>query len=90
MPYIQYDQRPAYDPSIAYLCTRLRTLPTNDMVGHLTYVIFALLVRMLPKNAKFFDRAVLEEAASRAVQEYVRRHMDPYEDDAIQRNGDAT
>lgn len=60
--------------------------------GELTYVIYKAMMRWLENgDAKNFDRrADAITAVECAKLEFYRRHVGPYEDGAIARNGDVT
>lgn len=88
MPYIPEKSRARYKQAVTSLIFRLPAPPDPDRLGELCYVIYALMVRALPPRARFYDRALVSKAAEHAVHEFVRRHMDGYEDGAIERNGD--
>lgn len=86
MPYIEQERRPLYDPHINMLLSSLGRSAKAD--GDLCYIVYRLLLALFLHShswgtANKFMGAVLE-----AVREFRRRHVGPYEDDAIRRNGD--
>lgn len=86
MPYIEQERRPIYDPHIDVLLSSLGR--SSKAEGDLCYIVYRLLLGMFYHSpswgiANKFMGAVLE-----AVREFRRRHVVPYEDDAIRRNGD--
>ena len=92
MPYIPRDDRPAYDPLIDALAARLAAVPADRRKGHANYVITRLL-----RGAWGVDRPAGESYANHAdvigtlecaKLEIYRRWVGPYEDGAIERNGD--
>ena len=79
MPYIKQARRKILDPYVNGLALIL------DIDGDLNYVLFSLAKRLCHRYNEFKNfRGELMEAH----QEIGRRLLGPYEDEAIERNGD--
>lgn len=57
-------------------------------VGELTYVFYKGALEYLPREPRYADYAEVLAAFEAAKLEFYRRHVAPYENLAIQRNGD--
>jgi len=82
MPYIHLNERPKFDKVI-------EQLPDMTMAGELNYVIFSICLRFLRFNGVRYTifNAIIGVLGC-VIQEFYRRMVGPYEDQAIERNGD--
>lgn len=92
MPYIPRTDRPIYDESISRLAESLRLQPETKRKGHANYVITQIL-RLAwgveePSNESYSSYADLIGTLECAKLELYRRWVAPYEDRAIESNGD--
>jgi hypothetical protein len=94
MPYINNEKREKYEPFINALVHQVALEIDDDpqdgdhnYVGDLNYIITTLLVKCMPEcRYKYVNDAVgILECVK---QEYYRRLAAPYEDVAIDKNGD--
>jgi len=60
----------------------------KDMAAILTYVVFRL-IRHFYADGRWYDKMDAEKVCASAIDEFKRRFLHPYEDEAIKRNGDA-
>lgn len=92
MPYIPQTDRPSYDESISQLAKSLRLQPETKRKGHANYVITQIL-RLAwgvdeSENECYSSYADLIGTLECAKLELYRRWVAPYEDRAIETNGD--
>ncbi|KKN98891.1 hypothetical protein LCGC14_0141320 [marine sediment metagenome] len=93
MPYIKEEEREKYDHLIDKLAVIFNGLDGNDeLSGDLNYVIFRLAYLLTHTQTggkrKYARMAVVLSALNEAGEEFRRRIMGPYEDEAITKNGD--
>jgi len=93
MPYIPKFDRLKYDSMIEGLAKILNGLDDNDQLsGDMNYVLFrlAMLLTHEPTGGKrkYARMAVVLSAMGEAGEEFRRRFMGPYENEAIDKNGD--
>jgi hypothetical protein len=87
MPYIPDEQRPLFDPAINKLLHEITRFPVDERGGKLNYIVTRLLLGIVPEpRYSHFERFVGSLVC--CLLEFYRRHVAPYEDKAIQRNGD--
>jgi hypothetical protein len=60
----------------------------KDLTGVLTYIVFRLL-RKYYGTGNWYTKMDAEKVCASAIDEFKRRFLHPYEDEAIKRNGDA-
>ncbi len=87
MPYITKPRRELLDPTVADLAKRLEGLASQK--GDLNYVVTRLIAYRLKVLGKSYDTlsdvtGILNDIKT----EFERRVVAPYEDEAIERNGD--
>lgn len=92
MPYIPASDRPAYHEDIAKLGARLASQPPEKRKGHANYVITQIL-RMAwgvhnPEGESYSNYADITGTLECSKLEIYRRWIAPYEDQAIEKNGD--
>lgn len=93
MPYIKKEEREKYDALIEKMADILNGLKDNDeLSGDMNYILFrlAVLLTHIPTGGKrkYARMAVVLSAMNEAGNEFRRRIMGLYEDEAIDRNGD--
>lgn len=90
MPYIKKEKRPPLKDSIENIIHHLQHLDDDDKEGTVNYTISRIVAGgMKPKTGwryTWLSRA--HEAFVAAGDEFKRRMLDPYEDQAIAKNGD--
>jgi hypothetical protein len=91
MPYIKPQLRDKVKDEIVRLIYKIDGTNVEDREGLMTYIIYKLLVETYGYSddvPKWNKRAEALKVLESAKLEYYRRIMAPYEDKAIQRNGD--
>ena len=93
MPYISKSDRLKYDSMIEGLAKILNDSDDNDQLsGDMNYILFrlAMLLTHVPTGGKrkYARMAVVLSAMGEAGEEFRRRFMGPYENEAIDKNGD--
>lgn len=86
MPYIDKQIRPSYDPLILELLDSLEHGGYGP--GDLNYVISRIIWRIFDLNPRYATGNNLLGILECVKQEFYRRKLAPYEDAAIQKNGD--
>lgn len=86
MPYIPATHRPALDPIIEALQKRLRELGANR--GDVNYTVTRLALGVLAVSPGYKNYSDAIAALQDAADEIKRRCLGPYEDLAINKNGD--
>jgi hypothetical protein len=88
MPYIAPHQRTELEPAISHLIDRIKTYSSVD--GVVNYVITTIVARaMKPEEGwKYLSAYKAYGTFLAAAAEFYRRLVAPYEDGAIERNGD--
>jgi len=93
MPYIKQDLRPYFEPIVEQYIEQiiagvtLGKISEKDVSGIITFAIFKL-IRRFYQNGKWYDKMDAVKVCESAKTEFLRRFVYPYEDDAIERNGD--
>ena len=92
MPYIDDSERALLDPHIERLSEEMemgfQSSPQHlKKAGRLNYVVSRLMVLTLPEK-RYWALALAIGTVFCAILEFYRRFVGPYEDDAIQKNGD--
>jgi hypothetical protein len=95
MPYIPQERREPYDYNdetaspIDQVAYELRACDDEDLPGELNYVVTYLITKIIKhKGEKYHRYNAIIGALECCKQELYRRHIGPYEDKAIERNGD--
>lgn len=94
MPYIKQERREAYhypeDGSpLEIIAEELAACKDIDLAGDLNFLIAVLVNRVITRKGKSYSRYnAIIGALECCKQELYRRHIAPYEDQAIERNGD--
>lgn len=86
MPYISKDLREKLDKDVDNLIGRLTSEPEDVQDGELNYVVSRLLHGVYPLRYRHINRAV--GVLECAKLEFYRKIAGPYEDMAIEKNGD--
>ncbi len=87
MPYILKGERKRYDAIILDLAVALGEIPEEDRDGHINYCITKLFkILYTPPKYKRYNRAI--GVLECIKQEFYRRVVSIYENNAIIRNGD--
>jgi hypothetical protein len=89
MPYIRKELRPSIDEFLDPLIKRLKesNLEEKELAGCLTYIVFKL-IKKFYADGKWYDKMDAGKICQSAIDEFERRFLHPYEDEAIKRNGD--
>lgn len=91
MPYIAKDRRDIYDPSIEKIVKELLQSPEapNSSLGELNYVIFKIVKRyVVSLGLRYHHLQNLVGTLECCKMEIYRKIIGPYEDKAIDKNGD--
>lgn len=84
MPYIKQDDRDKYEVVLNRLETKLNGKP----IGHLTYVVYRLMLARWKTNPCYTTGSGIVGALTTAIHEFMRRKLNVYEDTMIEQNGD--
>lgn len=89
MPYIDESKRPQLDRHIDKLAQELNSLceVNTDFAGLLNYSCTQLAMKVIPSR-RYWTLALVVGVFVTLVAEFIRRIVNPYEDDAIAKNGD--
>jgi hypothetical protein len=97
MPYIDPKARKAYDfnmeecSPLEIVAEQLACCSDADLPGDLNYIITYLINQVMSRKGEKYHRYnAIIGALECCKQELYRRHIGPYEDKAIERNGDVT
>jgi len=90
MPYIAQEQREQFEAPIANLVRKLEAVPLCDVAGLLNYVVTKIVVSLWVSNKSYSVGNTIVGALHCIVREFCRRHLDDYEDEKIEENGDVT
>ena len=90
MPYIKQEDRPAYEEAIEKITDQLVKLENeNDVEGHFNYVVSSVIRRYLRKTGPRYYKINKFIGALHCISdEFYRTSAAPYEDNAIEKNGD--
>lgn len=91
MPYIKNELRPKYHATISHLLERLLKLEQKDVGAHMNYFISSVCKEYLEKSeggTRYYKIEQLIGALECIKLELYRRVAGPYEDKAIDKNGD--
>lgn len=87
MPYIVQEKRIALQKAIADLVKELKELGVEERAGNLNYTFSTILNEMYPIN-KYRELNDLMGVLTCIQQEMYRKRIGPYEDTAVEKNGD--
>lgn len=87
MPYIPDEQRPLFDPAVNALLNELTRFSVEERGGPINYIITRLLLGVIPEPKYRYYRSFIGDLMC-CLLEFYMRHIRPYEDKAIERNGD--
>ena len=91
MPYIAPEDRPDLDPAIDELVRAVRAKAAErdgSFEGYLNYAITRLVLGVLPER-RYSSIARATGVLENVKQEFYRRYAAPYEDEQIEKSGDA-
>ena len=96
MPYIKDYQRAYYDKYIRALAGKVQPRDRRAesdvgkvVEGEINYIVYKLMLSMLNRvEKKYSSYQKIIGAVLLAVDEFKRRHLHPYEDEMIEKNGD--
>lgn len=86
MPYIECENRSRYDRHLNCLVEELDEVGWHP--GHLNYIIYSLLKVKFMDKRSYTEGNKLLGVLSAVGLEFYRRLLGPYEDEAIELNGD--
>jgi hypothetical protein len=87
MPYIVKEKRERFESVVSNLVAYLQE-DIENVAGNLNYMITAVLKRLIATNKKYKTMNDLIGVLECCKLELYRRVISPYEDTAIERNGD--
>jgi hypothetical protein len=92
MPYIPQDDRDAFDHLVNKLVAaiKVRTEINGDPMawaGFFNYCTTSMMLQLIPAR-KYWATALTKGIYSDLADEFTRRYQNPYEDEAIEKNGD--
>lgn len=87
MPYITQEQRAIVDAQINALLVQIKRCAPEARGGILNYIITRMLLNIVPEPRYANYRSYVGDLMC-CLLEFYRRHVGPYEDTAMQRNGD--
>ena len=88
MPYIKQIDRDLFDPHIAEIVEIMKSKPSWNSAGLLNYVITKIIVSMWTNCRAYHMGNSIIGALSCAAREFSRCHLDPYEIEKMEENGD--
>lgn len=93
MPYINEENRDILESDIKYLATTITEyIPISEIAGTMNYTISSLLMRVFqglnPEGLRYRQVNEIIGVLECIKQELYRRSFGPYEDKAIEKNGD--
>ena len=94
MPYIEGERRKWFNSQIDELVKTLDQIRNSEelsdgyITGDVNYIVYKMIVDLFRKNMKYKQGSSLHAALIDAAHEFKRRHLDPYEDEAVIKNGD--
>lgn len=86
MPYITEDRRAKLDPHVSEVISTLRDLGWNE--GDLNYTISRLVGAAFEEEPRYHTIARVTGVLTNVKDEFYRRVAAPYEDSAVEKNGD--
>lgn len=88
MPYIKQNDRDELDAMLRPLVKWLRNKPAWNVAGLLNYVITKIIISLWSNCRAYHMGNSIVGALECAMREFARRHLDHYEDEKIEENGD--
>ena len=89
MPYIKKDEREKFNSLIEDVIDALTNHGFNAVSpGELNYCISSIIWKIFKKNPSYTLGNSLVGALECVKQEFIRRHLNPYEDQKVKENGD--
>ncbi len=88
MPYIIKKERPQFNEISKQLTDILLEKYEHDFEGRINYFIFKTLLTLFRHNKRYFTANKLDGILGCVQKEFYRRHIGPYEDECIEKNGD--
>lgn len=88
MPYIAEDRRAELDPHISEVITVLRKLGWNE--GDMNYTISRMVGAAFEEEPRYHTIARVTGVLKNVADEFYRRIAAPYEEQAIEKNGDVS
>lgn len=85
MPYIPLEDRPQYNTEIHSLVKKLNENGWPE--GHVNFIIFSIMRQWFLKVKRYHTIARLTGVLENVKQEFYRTHAAPYENQAINKNG---
>jgi hypothetical protein len=86
MPYIPQEDRPLFDGPIDALVEEVLAGEVNP--GDMNYVVYTFLLRIFKAVPRYATINKVDGVLHDVGKELYRRHFGPYEDKAIEKNGD--
>jgi hypothetical protein len=92
MPYIATKDREVFDPIVKQLADAINAQAASygypgAFAGLFNYCVTTLALRVIPER-RYWVTAIIKGIFSDLITEFTRRYQDPYEDEAIEKNGD--
>ena len=93
MPYINQEQRKKFDKLVDHLVMELMHTDSGEkraepIAGQINYVISRLIWKIFDEHSSYARANELMGVLQGVQAEFYRRKVGPYEDGAIERNGD--
>lgn len=89
MPYIKQSQRDDLDPAIRQVVVALAQAEENELKGELNYTIYSIISHLIKgKGERYFRYNDMIGTLECCKLELYRHMIGPYEDKAIEKNGD--
>lgn len=89
MPYIPKSDRSEFEADIASIVNKLVSHDENDAKGKLNYIIFSICYQIVMRRGiRYFRLQDVYGTMTSCAAEFYRRVIGPYEDQAIEKNGD--
>ena len=89
MPYIKKEDREKYDAEIDSIISKLSEQNSDSVKGHHNYIMFTLALKLArERGIRYHTLQDIMGTFECCKEEFYRRIVAPYEDNAIMRNGD--
>jgi hypothetical protein len=86
MPYVPKESRARLDEHVNRLVQEIADRDVDP--GEMNYVVYAFLLRIFKMYPRYRTINIIDGVLKDVAAELYRRHFGPYEDKAIERNGD--
>lgn len=86
MPYITKDRREKFNGDIENIVNKIQE--NGNAVGDINYIISKIIWKLFDNNRRYSNANELMGVLQGVQQEFYRRKVAVYEDEAIQKNGD--